>query len=331
MKDYKGIETALYLVLLAITAAICWLLHPVASVIVLCTGLTAVFLRKYFDALRRRQISKLCDEISSILHGAEQVTFDSYSEGELSILASEIGKMTARLREQNAALRQERSFMQESLEDISHQLRTPLTSVILLVDLMRKPNLTKAQQYENLQELQSMLSRMQWMIETLLGLSRLDAGSVTFQKTEFSCRTLIADALEPISIALELKDIAVNLDIGDEDKITGDLPYCTEAFCNLLKNCMEHTPEGGTITISSETNAIYTGILITDSGSGISETDLPHVFERFYRGTPFSKTGYGIGLSFARRIITSQGGSIQVRNIEPHGAQFDIRFYHSVV
>ncbi|MBQ9906191.1 MAG: HAMP domain-containing histidine kinase [Oscillospiraceae bacterium] len=216
MKDYKGIETALYLVLLAITAAICWLLHPVASVIVLCTGLTAVFLRKYFDALRRRQISKLCDEISSILHGAEQVTFDSYSEGELSILASEIGKMTARLREQNAALRQERSFMQESLEDISHQLRTPLTSVILLVELMRKPNLTKAQQYENLQELQSMLSRMQWMIETLLGLSRLDAGSVTFQKTEFSCRTLIADALEPISIALELKDIAVNLDIGDE-------------------------------------------------------------------------------------------------------------------
>ena len=271
MKDYKGIETALYLVLLAITAAICWLLHPVASVIVLCTGLTAVFLRKYFDALRRRQISKLCDEISSILHGAEQVTFDSYSEGELSILASEIGKMTASLREQNAALRQERSFMQESLEDISHQLRTPLTSVILLVDLMRKPNLTKAQQYENLQELQSMLSRMQWMIETLLGLSRLDAGSVTFQKTEFSCRTLIADALEPISIALELKDIAVNLDIGDEDKITGDLPYCTEAFCNLLKNCMEHTPEGGTITISSETNAIYTGILITDSGSGISD------------------------------------------------------------
>ena len=221
--------------------------------------------------------------------------------------------------------------MQESLEDISHQLRTPLTSVILLVDLMRKPNLTKAQQYENLQELQSMLSRMQWLIETLLGLSRLDAGSVTFQKSEFSCRTLIADALEPISIALELKNIEVRLEIGEEDKITGDLPYCTEACCNRLKNCMEHTPEGGTITIASETNAIYTGILITDSGSGISEDDLPHVFERFYRGTPFSKTGYGIGLSFARRIITSQGGSIQVRNVAPHGAQFDIRFYHSVV
>ena len=331
MKDNSGTETAIYIGLLLITAVICWFLHPAAAVIVLCAGLIAVFIRSYFNDLKARQINRLCDEISSILHGADQVTFDSFNEGELSVLASSISKMTARLRDQNAVLRRERCFMQESLEDISHQLRTPLTSVILLVDLMRKPNLSKAQQAENLQELQSLLSRMQWMIETLLGLSRLDAGSVTFQKTEFSCRTLIADALEPISIALELKNIEIKADVSEQDRINGDLPYCTEAFCNLLKNCMEHTPEGGSITIISETNAIYTGILITDSGSGISEDDLPHIFERFYRGTPFSKSGYGIGLSFARRIITAQGGSIQVRNAEPHGAQFDIRFYHSVV
>ena len=331
MKDYSSLETILHAVLLITAAVLCGLLHPAAAVIVLAAGLISAVIRRYFNGLRHAEISRLCDEISSILHGAEQVALASYNEGELSILASEIRKMTVKLREQNAALRQDRSFMQEAMEDISHQLRTPLTAVILLVDLMRKPNLTKAQQAENLQELQSMLSRMQWMIETLLGLSRLDAGAVTFQKTTFSCETLIADALEPISVALELKDITVSVSIAAQREITADLPYCTEALCNLLKNCMEHTPAGGTITVEASANAIYTGILITDSGSGIREEDLPHIFERFYRGPAFSKAGYGIGLAFARRIITSQGGSIQVRNAAPQGAQFDIRFYHSAV
>lgn len=331
MKDYSTAEMILHAVLILAAAVLCGLLHPAAAVIVLAAGLISEFIRLYFTGLRSRQIERLCEEISSILHGAEQVSIASYNEGELSLLASEIRKMTVRLREQNAALRNERRFMQESLEDISHQLRTPLTALILLVDLMKKPNLTKAQQAENLQELKSMLSRMQWMIETLLGLSRLEAGAVTFQKTTFSCGTLIADALEPISVALELKDIIVSAEIADDTEITADLPYCTEALCNLLKNCMEHTPAGGTITVKAEANAIYTGILITDSGSGIREEDLPHIFERFYRGQSFSKAGYGIGLAFARRIITSQGGSIQVRNASPHGAQFDIRFYHSFV
>lgn len=331
MKDYSSLETALFAALLLLTTVLCGLLHPAAAVIVLAAGLIAFVLRQYFASIRQKQISTLCNEISSILHGAEQITFDTYAEGELGILASEIGKMTVRLREQNAALRQERSFMQESLEDISHQLRTPLTAMILLVDMMRKPNLSREQQAENLREMQSLLSRMQWMIETLLGLSRLEAGAVTFQKSQFSCRTLIADALEPISVALDLKDITVDVTIAENACINADLPYCTEALCNLLKNCMEHTPAGGRITVETEANAIYTGILITDSGEGIREEDLPHIFERFYRGSAFSKAGYGIGLAFARRIITSQGGSIQVHNARPHGAQFDIRFYNSPV
>ena len=331
MKNYSGRETVIHIFIIAAATVICAIIHPASAVVVLAAGLIAEAVHKYYANQRAQQIIGLCDEISRILHGADEVTFDACNEGELSILAAEIRKMTVRLREQNAALRQERGFMQESLEDISHQLRTPLTSVILLADLMRKPNLTKAQQAENLNELLSLLSRMQWLIETLLGLSRLDAGSVSFQKSEFSVRTMIADALEPISIALELKDIAVDIQIDEKATITGDLPYCTEAFCNLLKNCMEHTPEGGSISIQAETTALYQGILITDTGNGIAEDDLPHVFERFYRGNSFSKSGYGIGLAFARRIITAQGGSIQVRNAPPKGAQFDIRFYHSVV
>lgn len=331
MNDYNKLESVIYAVLLVLASIGCWFLHPAAAVIVLAAGLIAASLRAFFDHLRKKQIFHLCDEISRILHGADQVVFDVYKEGELSILAEEIRKMTVRLREQNLALKQERCFLQESLEDVSHQLRTPLTSIILIADLMRNPNLTKAQQAENMQELLALLSRMQWMIETLLGLSRLDAGSVFFQKNEFSFTTLIADALEPISIALELKNIAVHVHIEDDIQLSGDLAYCTEALCNILKNCMEHTPKNGSITIESQSTAVYKGLLIYDTGCGIPDEDLPHIFERFYRSSPFSHAGYGIGLSFARKIITAQGGTIQVRNIKPHGAQFDIRFYDSVI
>ena len=232
---------------------------------------------------------------------------------------------------QNDALRSDKSFMQQAMEDISHQLRTPLTSVMLILDMLRSPDLTGAQQQENLRELQSLLTRMQWLIETLLGVSRLDAGAVRFQQETVHCAKLIEAALEPISVTLELKDIDIQLDLQEDAAFIGDNLYCTEAMVNLLKNCMEHTPEGGCIKIAVQQNAIYTGILITDSGPGIAEKDLPHIFERFYRGTQFSKTGYGIGLSFARQIITAQNGSIQVRNAQPLGAQFDIRFYRTAV
>lgn len=319
------------LVILAAGAAGCCLLHPAAAVILLaCCGMMLA-VQEYARYRRTQAVLRICDEIGQILRGAEQITLNSYEEGDLGILSAEIRKMTVRLREQNAALQSEQHFMQESLEDISHQLRTPLTSVMLLLDMMRSPQLTRAQQTENLCELQALLAQMQWLIETLLGLSRLDAGAVHFQQEEIRCRDLIAAAIEPISVTLELKDIAIETDIHEDAAFFGDFPYCTEALVNLLKNCMEHTPTGGTIRIAAQTNAIYTGILITDSGAGIAQDDLPHIFERFYRGGSFAKSGYGIGLAFARKIITAQSGSIQVRNVQPHGAQFDLRFYRSAV
>ena len=216
--------------------------------------------------------------------------------------------------------------MKESLEDISHQLRTPLTSAMLTMQMLRRTD-SDPQQRENVQELVKLLTRMQWLIETLLGLSRLEAGAVRFQNTEIRCMQLIQDAAEPLSVAMELKGITLRQEIAEDAVFTGDLQYCIEALCNLLKNCMEHTPPDGTITVTAKQNALYTGIVITDSGEGIAPEDLPHIFERFYRGGAFPKSGYGIGLAFARKIIAAQNGVIQVRNAEPHGAQFEIRFY----
>ena len=270
---------------------------------------------------------KLCDDIDRILRGDSAVSFADYSEGSMSILTAEIHKMTIRLREQNSALITEKNYLKESLEDIAHQLRTPLTSMVIILEMLRNPELSKHERMSSVQELHSLLSRMNWLIETMLGLSRIEAGAVKFQKQEIQCRSLIADSLEPISVQLDLKGIDVVTDIEGEPRFTGDRLYCTEALMNILKNCMEHTPEGGKIKISSKENPIFTQIVVTDSGEGIDEEELPHIFERFYRSGHSSGSGYGIGLAFARKIAISQNGSLQAANSPGGGALFDMRIY----
>lgn len=312
-----------FVVCLFISVPSALVLLIVSSVIMIIGGISL--------SKRQKKLSVLCDEIDRILHGAETVSFDEFKEGELGILSSEIHKMTIRLREQNSELKQEKQFMKEALEDMSHQLRTPLTTMFLIFGNMRDPELTKPQRMEYIQELYRLLSRMQWMLETMLNMSRIEAGAVTFNKENIAISELIESAIEPLSIAIELKNISVHTKIDGTPEITADRQYVTEALVNILKNCMEHTPEGGEITVSAYENSIYTEVKIADTGNGIPQKDLPHIFERFYRGTEFSKNGYGIGLAFARKIIASQNGSLRVKNAKPHGAQFDLRMYKTVV
>lgn len=308
---------------------VCTFVSLPAAGLLLLTGILMHIVGWVFEQKRLSQLRALCDEIDRILHGAEYIQLDLYCKGELGILTAEIGKMTVRLREQNAALRHDKAFMKEALEDMSHQLRTPLTTSMLLLGTLRRNELSPQERTQTVQELMTMLTRMQWMLETLLGFSRLDAGAVTFQPEEFPLRALVRASLEPLEISLELKGIAAPVSIPGEPVITADRGFLQEALTNILKNCMEHTPEGGLITIQGVETALYTGLVITDSGEGIAQDDLPHVFERFYRGKAFSGSGYGLGLAFARRIVTSQNGSLTVQNVEPHGTQFDLRLYRT--
>lgn len=301
-----------------------------AALVLLLVSAVIIFIQFALLSRRSEKLSKLCGVIDDILHGADKADLSEYREGELSILSDEIRKMTVRLREQNSALYKDKQFMKEALEDMSHQLRTPLTAMLLVLGMLREPELSAQKRAEHIRELHRLLSRMQWMLETMLGLSRLEAGAVEFKTEEISVRELINEALEPLSISIELKNITVTTEIENSPVFLGDKQYCTEAVVNVLKNCMEHTPEGGTIRISAAENSIYTGITVTDSGSGIPEQELPHVFERFYRGNShsgFGKNGYGIGLAFARKIISMQNGSLTVKNAPPLGAEFEIRMY----
>lgn len=267
---------------------------------------------------RYQRISSLADDIDQVLHGDSSIDFDSYSEGELSILHSEIYKMTIRLREQQQTLTREKAYLADSIADISHQIRTPLTSINLLIGLLSEPKLTDARRQQLIHELYELLSRIDWLITTLLKISRLDAGTVQFKQEQVSLEEL-------------LKKSCVTLLIHADGAFRGDLSWTSEAIGNIVKNCMEHTPEGGRIQIDAAENALFSEIIIKDNGTGISPEDLPHIFERFYKGKDSDSKSFGIGLALSRMIIAGQGGTVKAENRKPAGAMFTIRFYKGTV
>ncbi len=309
----------------AVGVIICGIFDIKAAAVMLVSVIIMMIVQYIYEKKRGGRILRLCDEIDKILHGAETVNFDDFKEDELSILSSEIHKMTIRLREQNSALKSEKTAMKIALEDMSHQLRTPLTSIMLLLEMLRDPELPQAERMRHIREMTSLLAQMKWILETLLNISRMEAGAVTFQKQDISAAQLISDAADPIAISLELKGITLMTEIEGDPHFTADMKYCTEALTNILKNCMEHTPEGGRITVRAYANPLYTGITVTDTGVGFPEEMLPRIFERFCHDN--QKNGFGIGLAFARSVITSQNGSLQASNSPDGGAEFDWRMF----
>lgn len=283
------------------------------------------------DRKRYSEISNLCDSIDKILLGSESIQLENFKEGELSILRSEIQKMTVRLREQNKALKKDKITLKNAMADISHQLRTPLTSMNLIVTLLGKQGLTSVQQEKYSHELIELLNRTEWMINDILKLSQFDAGVIELKNDNVSIHSFIKTAVNPLEIQMELKNINLNCKIEQNPKFIGDFKWSCEALTNIIKNCIEHTENCGEICISTIENALYTEITICDNGSGISPKDLPHIFERFYRSENSENKGFGIGLALARQIITSQNGTIKAENRKCGGTKFIIRFYKSTI
>ena len=278
---------------------------------------------------RYQRLSSLADDINQVLHGDSSIDFDSYSEGELSILHSEIYKMTVRLREQQQKLINDKKYLADSLADISHQIRTPLTSINLLVERLSASGLTDECRHQLTNELYELLDRIDWLITTLLKISKLDAGTVQFNKETVSLETLINKSCTPLLIPIELR--GQELIIRAEGNFYGDPAWTSEAVGNIVKNCMEHTPDGGKIEIEAAENALYSEIIIKDNGTGISPEDLPHIFERFYKGKDSDGKSFGIGLALSRMIIAGQKGTVKAENRKNTGAMFTLRFYKGTV
>ena len=310
--------------LTAAAAVLCFFISPAAGFIVLLFAVLSGALFGHFTRVRYRRLADLSEEIDRLLHEEDRLFIADAEEGELAVLESEIAKMTVRLREQNDALKRERTYLADSLADIAHQLRTPLTSVNLVFTLL-KDEQDPARRRELLREGTALLTQTDWLLTTLLKISRLDAGVIALQSVPVPLHELLDTAAEPLRIPMELHEVTLDAEIPPAACWQGDKQWLAEALRNILKNCLEHTPDGGRITMQCEDNLLFTELTIRDSGPGFDENELPYLVDRFYRGRS-SSTGYGIGLALAQSIVTRLGGTIAARNAPEGGALFRIRF-----
>ena len=309
----------------AAAVALGFAINPAAGI--LATSSAAAFGTVFFafTKFRYKSIAQIADQIDLVLHNADHLYIGESDEGELSILQSEITKMTLRIREQNDALKKEKEQLADSLADIAHQLRTPLTSVNLILSLLEN-NTDENERKALIRETKELFVQMDWLLASLLKLSRLDAGIVVFQSEQIDVNALISAALHPLLIPMELHNIDLQTDVPKGVIIQGDSAWLSEAIQNVLKNCMESAGENGKLEIFCTDNPLFTEIAVHDSGAGFEKEDLPCLFDRFYRGKNAGATGYGIGLALCKMIITRQGGTITAKNHPQGGANFVIRF-----
>lgn len=314
-----------FLLIAAVTVILGFVIGAAAGVLALVSAAAFGMVFFVFTKARYRRIADISDQVDLVLHNADHLYISEAEEGELSILQSEITKMTLRIREQNDALKKEKEHLSDSLADIAHQLRTPLTSANLILTLLEK-NPDEDERKALLRETEELFAQMEWLINSLLKLSRLDAGIVVFQSKQVEMTTLINTAVRPLLISMELHNIVLTTDVPDGMIIQGDLSWLSEAIRNILKNCIQSVGDNGRIEIICEDNLLFGEITIHDSGSGFEEEDLPHLFERFYRGKNDGACGYGIGLALCRMIISRHEGTVTAKNHPQGGAIFCIRF-----
>lgn len=299
-----------------------WMVMLVVAICAISILFFMLFTRRRYQA-----ISNLTSQVDSILHGDYNINLVPDEEGELAVLNSELSKMTLRLRDQADRLAKEKCYLSDSLADVSHQLRTPLTSIRMIVARLTNENQSIEQQQADIRKVNTLLERTEWLISTLLKIARLESGTVQFTNESVEVETLLRNTLEPLEILLDLKNIEVCHNGENNITFVGDLLWTSEAIGNILKNCIEHCEAGGKLEIISSENPIYTEIVISDNGLGFDEKDIPHLFERFYRGGSAVKESAGIGLNLSRMIISKQNGVITATNKADGGAQFTIRFY----
>lgn len=304
-----------------------FLVNSTAGIILLACGLLLIGVAVLFTKHRYHNIEKLSGYLRKIYGGDYTLDIRDNKEGELSLLKNEIYKITLILLKQTELLKSEKEQLTVALSDISHQLKTPLTSMMVMVDLLNKDTLMPEKRKEFSKNLEQQLERMEWLLTSLLKLAKLDAGTIILKEEQLPVSSIINQVMNPLLIPMELKNQTLRVDGNASVTFTGDRNWTVEALINIVKNCIEHTQPGGTISIHYDENPIYTEIKISDNGCGIHRDDLPFVFKRFYKGKNAGEESVGIGLAMAKSIISSQNGDISVSSTENKGTCFHIKFY----
>lgn len=280
-----------------------------------------------FLALRERKIKNITQYLKDLQNNIYSLKIEENTEGELSELQNQIVKITIMLNKQAETMKKDKKELSVALSDISHQIKTPLTSINIMLDIIKEDEIDENLKREYLHQITKQLDSINWLITVILKLSRLESGMVEFAREDIDVKILLEDIKKQMAVALEIKNQNLYLKVQANCHMIGDYNWTKEALTNIVKNCIEHTAENKNIYIEVEENCLYLQIIIKDEGEGISKEDLPNIFKRFYKGKDSSKESFGIGLALAKTIIEKQNGEIRVQSKIGEGTQFRIRIF----
>ena len=291
-------------------------------------GLAFAVLFLGYLKIQKKQTMDIAKRIERINLGDYSLQIDENSEDELSLLDNQIYRTTVKFREQAENSRKDKENLQKSLSDISHQLKTPLTSIIVMVEnILDDDDMPLEIRREFLNDIKHNTNTISFLVQSLLKLSKLDAEAVKFRYEQVEVKSIVDECIKNTAVMAEILGVRLETDCNDII-LNCDRKWLCEAITNIIKNCIEHS-RNGNIKITAEQNKLYTKISIKDNGSGITKEDLPHIFERFYKGKNSSDDSVGIGLSLAKTIIEKQGGYISVSSELNQGSEFVIKFFNN--
>ena len=297
-------------------------------VILTMLGVLSLVVFGVYTSKRKRKIDELDRYIQDVSNKMYEIGIDKESEDELNRLKDSLYKITVMLKEDSESKRKQNEAILELVSDISHQLKTPITSIQILLDnILENENMDSDTRRKFTLEILRQVKGMNFLIFSLLKLSKLDACVVEFDNEEISVNKLVADILANLDVLIELKHLDVHVDVSENVRFDGDYNWNKEAVLNIVKNAVEYTPDGKNIFIGAEENDLYTKIVIRDEGKGIDEKDLPHIFERFYKRDNSAEDSFGIGLALSKSIIEKQDGFVSVDSEVGKGTVFTVKYF----
>ena len=281
-----------------------------------------LYLRK-----RDKKIQQITNYINQIKNKKYDLNIEENTEDELSNLKNELYKITIMLKEESEISKKDKENLKMSVEDISHQLKTPLTSITIMLDNLKdNPNMEEKTKQKFIFEISKQVEWINWLVISMLKLSKLDANVVQFYDEKINLNKFIGEIIKNLEIPIEVKNQKIIIDGNENVSFIGDYKWQQEAITNIIKNCIEHNANNGTIYINYEENSLFTKITIRDEGEGISKEDLKHIFERFYKGKNSSENSVGIGLALAKNIIQKNNGMINCKSELDKGTEFVIKY-----
>ena len=301
------------------------------AVLCLLTGGIVFVILLFYDRRQKKLTAELTDYLSRLNSGKYDMDISSNGEDSFSRLKNEIYRTTVRLREQSERSRQDKINLKNSISDISHQIKTPLTSISVMLDrISNDRDMSNDIKRKLLTDVKHSSNYIISLVQSLLTLSRLDADSITMKHEDVSVGELLGMCRERTEILAELGEVTVKVQDCGNISLKCDKKWMSEAITNILKNCIEHTPSGGCVAMSASQNKLFTEITVRDTGSGIPKNELPHIFERFYKGSCSDENSIGIGLSLAKTIIEKNNGYISVKSNVNEGSCFSLKIFHTV-